>query len=237
LLLLAPLLLGSAWLEWLRRVLLRVVLLAGRLIALRLLGRIALTWVALARALLLMRRSRVCKLLDFRLSLSEELVEGARHGEDVRVGGGRSDGSIARAEGNDVGASTPPAPVPPLPRSDTRREIQLRSRNSRSILQDVASAIEAEIALNMNSHALADQSSILTDTDQFSSSPVAFNHRSKETTARILHTLAAMRLLLQVPSSWFRPVLPLSLAQVFTRVTQLTSQSIAGGFRPDRQQG
>jgi hypothetical protein len=85
LLLLAPLLLWSALLVLLRRVLLWVVLLAGRLVALRLLGRIALVRVALALALalLLMRRSRVCELLDFRLPLSEELVEGARHGEDA----------------------------------------------------------------------------------------------------------------------------------------------------------
>jgi hypothetical protein len=85
LLLLAPLLLRSALLVLLRRVLLWVVLLAGRLVALRLLGRIALVRVALALALalLLMRRSRVCELLDFRLPLSEELVEGARHGEDA----------------------------------------------------------------------------------------------------------------------------------------------------------
>jgi hypothetical protein len=87
LLLLAPLLLWSALLVLLRRVLLWVVLLAGRLVALRLLGRIALVRVALALALalalMLMRRSRVCELLDFRLPLSEELVEGARHGEDA----------------------------------------------------------------------------------------------------------------------------------------------------------
>jgi hypothetical protein len=85
LLLLAPLLLWRALLVLLRRVLLWVVLLAGRLVALRLLGRIALVRVALALALalLLVRRSRVRKLLDFRLPLSEELVEGARHGEDA----------------------------------------------------------------------------------------------------------------------------------------------------------
>jgi hypothetical protein len=56
-----------------------------------------LVWIGLALALLL-RWSRVCKLLDFRLALGEELVEGARHGEDAGWWWKIRHGTMARAE-------------------------------------------------------------------------------------------------------------------------------------------
>jgi hypothetical protein len=91
--------------------------------------------------------------------------------------------------------------------------------------------------LNVDGLVPAGQPFPLTETDQLSSlSPVAFNHLSKETTARILRTLTAVRSLykLQLPGlgQCCRP-----LVQVFIRVTQLTSHAIARILSPDRQQG